>query len=389
MFQNIPGFLLLEDDSIFSGLLFGFDLKDNNSAVGEICFNTSLSGYQEIITDPSYSNQIVNFTNPMLGNYGINNQDSESDSIHLRAVVCREYIHNYSNWRAETSLHEFLVKYKIPGLSAIDTRALTIKIRTMGALNGIIFSGIANEENIKNAEEQLKKFPGLSGRDLVKGVSCKKKYNYSDKLQRLPGAKDYQFKLAIIDCGVKFNILRCLDQEGFDITVYPADTPFKIIEDDGAKCYFISNGPGDPTPLKYISETVKEIIKSGKPLFGICLGEQIIALACGAGTYKMKFGHRGANQPVMDLNSRTIQITSHNHGFAVGTTEEKSTAIIEKYENSHVNLNDNCLEGIRLLDKNVMAVQYHPEAAPGPREAVSLFREFRELVENNYNKIKT
>lgn len=355
----MKAFLVLENGDIYEGESFGYE----GESTGEVVFNTSMAGYQEILTDPSYRKQIVTLTYPMIGNYGINPEDMESDRIQVSGLLVKEYVPIPSNFRSHESLSQFLIRFKIPAITGIDTRKLTRFIRTNGAPNGGIFFGESYQSSFL---EKVKQFPGIKGMDLAKVVSTDHAYEFGTKEGR-------NLSVAVYDFGVKTNILRKLNEAGFRVKVFPATTPVEEIFKENFDAIFLSNGPGDPEPLEYAISNTKKILERKIPLFGICLGHQILGLSLGKKTTKLKFGHRGGNQPVINLKTRKVEITSQNHGFAV--LEEGLGA-----ESSHTNLNDNTNEGIRLEGLPVMSVQYHPESSPGPHDAEYLFSDFFHMV---------
>ncbi len=352
--------LILEDGTEFEGKMFGYD----NESIGESVFNTSMSGYQEILTDPSYSGQIVTMTYPMIGNYGVNKEDVESDRIHVAGFVVKEYSRTYSNFRATGSLGDYLKDGKISAIEGIDTRMLTRHIRDKGAMRAGIFF------DKKDAREKLMAHPSMEGLDLASKVSCKTKYSFGER-------KDSNPEVAVFDFGVKTNILRLLNESGFNITVYPGNTPLKEAIDGGAKGVFLSNGPGDPAAVVYAKTLVEDVMKEKVPCFGICLGHQIMGIGFGGKTYKLKFGHRGGNQPVKNLETGNVEITSQNHGFAVDLESLKKMSDVEV---THINLNDNTVEGIQHKKYPIFSVQYHPEASPGPHDSQYLFGKFRSMI---------
>jgi len=379
--------LALEDGSVFHGQGFGASA----SACGEVCFNTSMTGYQEILTDPSYKGQIVTMTYPLIGNYGVNQQDVESWRPHVAGFVIRELSPVVSNWRADFGLAEYLEKNGIPGIQGLDTRALTKKLRVRRALKGFI-----STQKISDAEAvaEAKNWRGLLGVDYVKEVTHKEPFVWdpedeqsaSFKLvkgtqvadarqvrETLPAA---DIPIVAYDFGMKYNILRRLRQQGFKVQVVPATTPAAEALRFKPAGIFLSNGPGDPSALDYAVQAVSDLIKSGTPIFGICLGHQILGLALGGKTFKLKFGHRGGNQPVKDLETGRVEITSQNHGFAVDATSLPSDVSVNR-----INLNDQTVEGLRHKTKPIYCVQYHPEASPGPHDSKPLFAEFRSLIE--------
>ena len=357
--------LLLQDGRFFYGKSFGTE----GETIGEVCFNTGMTGYQEILTDPSYCNQIVTMTSPHIGNYGVNPEDIESDRIQVAGFVIKEESVAPSNWRSTQSIGDYLQENNIVGIKGIDTRALTRHIRDNGAMNGIISTVDSDVDSLK---QKLENSPSMSGLDLAKVVTCEKRFLWNGTT--LPANHTNRYKIAVIDFGVKYNILRLLESHGCDATVFPAQTSSKEILDFKPDGIFLSNGPGDPAAVTYGIETVKNLLGK-KPIFGICLGHQILALALGAKTFKLKFGHRGINHPVKNLESGTVEITSQNHGFAVDLETLPDNVIP-----THVNLNDNTSEGIRCSDINAFSVQYHPESSPGPHDSRYLFQQFIELM---------
>jgi len=368
----VKAILLLEDGTVFKGTGFGA----KGQKCGEVVFNTSMTGYQEILTDPSYNEQIITMTYPLIGNYGTNRADWESRKNFASGFIVKENSEYPSNWRNNNSLSEYLKKNNIVGLEGIDTRKLVKHIRTQGAMKGIISS---MDLNINNLRGKLENYPGLVGRDIVKNVSVKKAYPWDkgviDILSENELKPEKKYKVIAFDFGIKQNILRLLRSHGCDVTVVPAKTTAKEVLAKKPDGVFLSNGPGDPAPVNYAIETVKDLL--GKvPVFGICLGHQILSLALGGKTYKLKFGHRGANHPVKNLRTGGIEITSQNHGFCVDMDSLKNKAI----ELTHLNLNDNTVEGIRCKDIAAFSVQYHPEASPGPHDSAYLFAEFIKLM---------
>jgi carbamoyl-phosphate synthase small subunit len=379
--------LALEDGSLFHGEAFGA----RASACGEVCFNTSMTGYQEILTDPSYKGQIVTMTYPLIGNYGVNPLDVESWKPHVGGFVIRELSPLVSNWRAHSPLGKYLEDNGIPGIEGIDTRALTRKLRVRGALNGFISTEeISDDEALRKAKE----WPGLAGVDYVKEVTHRESFLWDEKdtqsasftLVQGTGEADPQYANAALppadipivayDYGMKYNILRRLRQRGFKVTVLPATAPASEALKHKPAGIFLSNGPGDPSALGYAIEAVRDLIKSGLPIFGICLGHQILGQAYGGKTFKLKFGHRGGNQPVKDLESGRVEITSQNHGFAVDPNSLPSEVAVDR-----INLNDQTVEGMRHKTKPIFCVQYHPEASPGPHDSTPLFAQFRSMIE--------
>jgi carbamoyl-phosphate synthase small subunit len=363
--------VVLEDGTAFRGRSFGA----RGTTTGEAVFNTSLSGYQEVLTDPSYHGQLVTMTYPHIGNYGVNTEDVESSRVRVAGFVVREAVRTYSNHRATASIHDYLSDAGVVGIEEIDTRRLTRHIRSLGAMRGAISTEILDPEALRR---EVLNSPEMTGLNLVDPVTTPEPYAAADVTGVGPAARPdgKLFRVAAYDYGIKTNILRMLGAAGCDATVFPAAYPAEQLLSQGFDGIFLSNGPGDPAAVKVAIENTKKVVGAGKPLFGICLGSQILGLALGAKTYKLKFGHRGINQPVKRLATGAVEITSHNHGFAVDPTSFEIAA-----EVSHINLNDDTCEGIRCLDAPAFSVQYHPEAAPGPHDASYLFEEFVKLME--------
>ncbi|HEX5790811.1 MAG TPA: glutamine-hydrolyzing carbamoyl-phosphate synthase small subunit [Luteolibacter sp.] len=372
--------LALEDGRCFEGTAFGA----TGTTTGEICFNTSMSGYQEVITDPSYRGQIVAMTYPQIGNYGINEEDNESAGPHIRAFVIGELCETPSNWRSTQSLSDYLAEHGILGIEGIDTRALTKHLRSLGAMRACV----TTELDAKQAVAKAAASPSMLGMDYVKEVSTPKSYLWQEESRKwvLPNAlagvegpyeelPPVRHRIVAYDFGIKHNILRRLRQEGFEVEVVPSTTTASEVLAKNPDGVFLSNGPGDPAALDYIHRELKELIGK-KPIFGICLGNQLLGHAFGGKTFKLKFGHRGGNQPVKDLRSGRISITSQNHGFAVDADSLPSNV-----EVTHINLNDGTVEGMRHKEHPVFSVQYHPEAAPGPNDATYFFAEFARLID--------
>ncbi len=360
-------FLILEDGRTFRGGGFGAP----GLALGEVVFNTAMTGYQEVLTDASYAGQIVALTYPHVGNYGVNDDDVESRGIFLSALVVRSYEDFYSNWRATASLGEFLERHGVPGLSGIDTRALTRHIREAGAMRGAVAVGSYDEGEVL---ERVLASPPMAGRDLVRDVTRDRAEVFR------PAEGDARWRVAAIDCGLKNNIIRQLAGRGVEVTVFPAAAEADEIMTARPHGLFISNGPGDPAALPYLVESVRGFL-GRLPIFGICLGHQILGLALGGRTYKLKFGHHGANHPVKNLKTGRVEITSQNHGFAVDASSLPPGVRV-----THVNLNDDTVEGLRADDYAAMSLQYHPEAAPGPHDASYNFDVFLEMLERRTQK---
>ena len=370
---NPTGILVLEDGSFFQGFGFGFE----GITTGEVCFNTSITGYQEIITDPSYAGQIINFTFPHIGNVGTNIEDNESNEIWTRGVIFNTDITTPSNYRSMKHLDAWLKKNKIIGIAGIDTRKLTNYIRDNGAPKGSMQFSKKGKHNIESLQKLNRNWPGLLGLDLASQVSCKKPYKWNslktwNKEKGYKKNKNKKYKIVAIDYGIKKNILRCLTDLDCEIKIVPAKTSSNNILAENPDGIILSNGPGDPAATgKYAIPTLKKLINSNLPIFGICLGHQLLALALGAKTSKMHMGHRGANHPVKNLKSKKVEITSQNHGFKV---EENS--IPNNVKITHLSLFDRSVEGIELKNKPVFSVQYHPEANPGPQDSKYLFEKF-------------
>jgi len=371
----VKAILLLEDGTVFKGTAFGA----KGHKCGEVVFNTSMTGYQEILTDPSYNEQIVTMTYPLIGNYGTNKPDWESRKIFASGFIVKENCNYPSNWRNTDSLSDYLKKNNIVALEGIDTRKLVKHIRTEGAMKGIISS---DQLIKKELIEKLRSYPGLVNRDIVKNVTARKSYHWDKGVFDVLAGKQQKtkakYKIVAFDFGIKQNILRLLCSHGCDVTVVPAKTTAKEVLSQKPDGIFLSNGPGDPAPVGYAIETVKKLL--GKvPVFGICLGHQILSLALGGASYKLKFGHRGGNHPVKNLKTGKIEITSQNHGFCVDIDSLKDKDV----ELTHINLNDNTLEGLRCKKIPAFSVQYHPEASPGPHDSAYLFNSFITMMDEN------
>jgi carbamoyl-phosphate synthase small subunit len=383
--------LALEDGRIFEGDAFGV----RGTVCGEACFNTSMTGYQEVLTDPSYRGQIVAMTYPLIGNYGTNALDEESDQPHVRGFVVGELSQVSSNWRADSPLDAYLKKWSIPGIQDVDTRALTRHLRTRGAMKACLTSELSSKEAVTQAQECA----GVVGMDFVKEVTTSQPFdwdpegtlsrrwtivkgtgNFAEILengQAFEALPPVRHRIVAYDLGMKRNILRELRQAGFAVKVVPATTPAEEVLRENPDGVFLSNGPGDPHALPYVYENIRKLLGK-KPVFGICLGHQILGYALGGKTFKLKFGHRGGNQPVKDLRTGRVAITSQNHGFAVD-----ADSLPPEVEVTHVNLNDQTVEGMRHRELPVFSVQYHPEAAPGPHDASYFFGQFAKLIEEN------
>ena len=361
--------ILLADGTIFHGKSVG---DKEGTAFGEVCFNTGMTGYQEIFTDPSYFGQLMVATNAHIGNYGTNVDEIESESVKIAGLICKNFSYNYSRPLADTSLEDFINVNHLFAISDVDTRALVSYIRDNGAMNAVISTDV---ENIEELKTKLKQVPSMEGLELASKVSTKEPYFFGDE--------NATYKIAALDIGIKKNILRNLAKRDAYIKVFPFNANFDELASWKPDAYFISNGPGDPEPLTDAIVAAKQMISSGKPLFGICLGHQVIALANGVSTYKMHNGHRGINHPVLNMVTGKGEITSQNHGFAINREETEANELLEI---THIHLNDHTVAGIKMKDKDVFSVQYHPEASPGPHDADYLFDDFFELIQKNTKK---
>jgi carbamoyl-phosphate synthase small subunit len=363
--NNQQAVLLLEDGSVYYGKPAG----KIGTTVGEICFNTGMTGYQEIFTDPSYYGQLLVTTNAHIGNYGTKESDTESADMKISGLICKNFTNQYSRPLADDAIQDYFEKENMVGICNVDTRAIVRHIRSKGAMNAIISSETLDLEDLK---AQLKKVPSMDGLELASKVSTREPYFVGDENAKL--------KVAVLDYGVKKNILHCLADRGCYLKVFPAKTELEELKAWNPDGYFLSNGPGDPAAMDYAVKTAKAILQEDKPLFGICLGHQLLALAVDIPTYKMHHGHRGINHPVKNVITGHCEITSQNHGFGADADAIRKNA--DKLEITHVNLNDDTIEGIRIKGKKAFSVQYHPEASPGPHDARYLFDEFVKLMEN-------
>jgi carbamoyl-phosphate synthase small subunit len=371
----VKAILLLEDGTVFEGSSFGA----KGQKCGEVVFNTAMTGYQEILTDPSYNEQIITMTYPLIGNYGTNKTDVESRRTFVSGFIVKENCTYPSNWRNRNPLAEYLEENKVVGLEGIDTRRLVKHIRTQGAMKGIISS---TEFDLGKLKKQLDKYPGLVDRDIVRHVSVRKPYRWGrgvvDVLTGVEEKPPVKYKVVAFDFGIKLNILRLLRSHGCDVLVVPANTTAGEVLDYKPDGVFLSNGPGDPAPVDYAIQSIRRLL--GKvPIFGICLGHQLLGLALGGSTFKLKFGHRGANHPVKNLQTGAIEISSQNHGFCVDINSLKDKDV----EITHTNLNDHTLEGFRCRSIPAFCVQYHPEASPGPHDSNYLFKAFINLMDRS------
>ena len=360
-----PAILLLEDGHIFYGQAFG----KIGTTTGELCFNTGMTGYQEVFTDPSYTGQVLIMNNVHVGNYGVKEADVESSSIKIRGLIARNLEEQFSRFQANGSLNEYLINHNLVAIEGVDTRVLVAHVRTKGAMNCIISSDILDEQKLK---EELAKCPSMDGLELASTISTLEEYEVGDASSAL--------KVSMLDFGIKKNILNCLVQRGVHVRVHPAKTTLSRLKEFNPTGYFISNGPGDPAAMPYAVATLKEILQENKPVFGICLGHQLLALANDIPTFKMHHGHRGLNHPVKNIITGLCEITTQNHGFGVDPEAVRNHPNVEV---THLNLNDESIEGIRLKDRQAFSVQYHPEATPGPHDSRYLFDDFVGMMKKN------
>lgn len=356
--------LVLSDGTVFEGEAFGA----RATSVGEVVFNTGMTGYQEALTDPSYAGQLLTMTYPLVGNYGINTDDIESRRVQVAGFVVHRLADTYSNWRADNSLDGFLREAGVVGISGIDTRALTRRIRHEGVMMGALSSDLSSAELSAMLSDPERQYGGI---DWVRRVTTPEPYAWG------PAESEARFRVSLLDCGVKFNILRELARHGIRTTVHPATTTADRLLEDDPDGFFLSPGPGDPALLGYAVDTVRALVDSGKPVMGICLGNQLLGCALGGSTYKLPFGHRGANHPVKDLPTGRVVITSQNHGYAL----DPETLPADRVEVTQINLNDGTVEGLQLRDRPVFSIQYHPEASPGPMDSRFYFERFTGLLE--------
>lgn len=363
--EKKPAVLVLEDGTVLHGKAFG----KTGTATGELCFNTGMTGYQEVFTDPSYTGQVLIMNNVHVGNYGVKDLDVESSSVKIHGLIARNLEEQFSRFMANGSLQDYLVSNNLVAIDGVDTRALVAHVRTKGAMNCIISSDVFDIEKLK---EELANCPSMDGLELASKVTTNEEYELGDASSHV--------KVSVLDFGIKKNILNCLVQRGVHVRVHPAKTSLSRLKEFNPTGYFISNGPGDPSAMPYAVSTVKEILNDGKPVFGICLGHQLLALANDIPTFKMHHGHRGLNHPVKNIITGQCEITTQNHGFGVDPEAVKNHPNIEV---THLNLNDESIEGIRLKDRQAFSVQYHPEATPGPHDSRYLFDNFVEMMTKN------
>ena len=363
---KIPAVLLLKDGTYFKGYQAG----KRGTATGELCFNTGMTGYQEIFTDPSYFGQLIVMTNEHIGNYGIQKNEAESDSVKIAGLVCKDFSESFSRQTANLNIKDYFEENNVVGIQGVDTRAIVRHIRGKGAMNAIISSVTTD---ITLLQKDLDKIPSMAGLELSSKVTTEKPYFFNNN----DGAI---VNIAVLDLGVKKNILKCLSKRGANLKIFPAKTSFEEMNEWRPDGFFISNGPGDPAAMPYAVDTVKKILDHNLPLFGICLGHQILALASGISTHKMFNGHRGLNHPVKNIITGQCEITSQNHGFEVNKNDIEQSKIVEI---THINLNDGTIEGIRRKDKKAFSVQYHPESSPGPHDSRYLFDQFIEMIESS------
>jgi carbamoyl-phosphate synthase small subunit len=358
--------LLLEDGSVYYGVSAGY----SGTVGGEICFNTGMTGYQEIFTDPSYKGQVLIMTNVHIGNYGIRHLERESENIQISGLICKRFTNDYNRPMADESIQEYFERNKLVAITEVDTRALVRKVRSEGAMNCLIST---ETEDIDGLKSKLAALPKMHGLELSSKVSTSESYDI--------GEESASYRVAAIDLGIKKSILKNLTNRGCFVRVFPAKTPFEEVMEWNPDGFFISNGPGDPSSMEYAVTTVRSMLNTKKPLFGICLGHQILALAIGVPTYKMHHGHRGINHPVLNVITGKCEITSQNHGFGVDPDAIKSQS--DKIEITHINLNDDTIEGISLKEYNAFSVQYHPEASPGPHDSNYLFDQFLQRIQES------
>ncbi len=364
--ERANAILILEDGTTFHGKAAG----KIGTTIGEVCFNTGMTGYQEVFTDPSYYGQILIMTSVHIGNYGTKTSEQESERVQIAGLICREFNVPYSREQADASIQDYSESHGLVGISDVDTRAIVSHIRNKGAMNAIISS---DQDDISSLKAQLAKAPSMEGLELASVVSTKEAYDYGDP--------ESEFKVAVMDFGTKRNILRSMAERGIFMRVFPAKTDYATVaawEPDG---FFLSNGPGDPAAMGYAVETVKQMLETDKPIFGICLGHQLLSLGLDISTYKMHHGHRGANHPVKNVVTGLCEITSQNHGFGVDATAVKAKS--ETIDITHINLNDDTVEGIKVKGKPIFSVQFHPEACPGPHDSRYLFDDFKQLLERS------